>query len=67
MTLIEPKDKYTTCFYSNLYLGGFRSFKSITHDYEGVKKRGITVVTDTATAVDTTAKTVTLARGSIAP
>ena len=67
VTLIEPKDKYTTCFYSNLYLGGFRSFKSITHDYEGVKKRGITVVTDTATAVDTTAKTVTLARGSIAP
>ena len=64
VTLIEPKDKYTTCFYSNLYLGGFRSFRSITHDYEGVKKRGITVVTDTATAVDTTAKTVTLARGS---
>ena len=64
VTLIEPKEKYTTCFYSNLYLGGFRSFNSITHDYEGVKKRGITVVTDTATAVDTAAKTVTLARGS---
>ena len=64
VTLIEPKEKYTTCFYSNLYLGGFRSFNSITHDYEGVKKRGITVVTDTATAVDTSAKTVILARGS---
>jgi NADPH-dependent 2,4-dienoyl-CoA reductase/sulfur reductase-like enzyme len=64
ITLIEPKEKYTTCFYSNLYLGGFRSFRSITHDYTGVKKRGINVVTDTATAIDTTAKTVTLARGS---
>jgi sulfide dehydrogenase [flavocytochrome c] flavoprotein subunit len=64
VTLIEPKDKYTTCFYSNLYIGGFRSFNSITHDYEGVKKRGITVISDTATAIDTTAKTVTLARGS---
>ncbi len=64
ITLIEPKQKYTTCFYSNLYLGGFRSFKSITHDYEGVKKRGINVVTDTATGIDTTAKTVTLASGS---
>jgi NADPH-dependent 2,4-dienoyl-CoA reductase/sulfur reductase-like enzyme len=64
VTLVEPKEKYTTCFYSNLYIGGFRSFKSITHDYEGVKKRGITVVSDTATAVDTTAKTVTLAKGS---
>jgi NADPH-dependent 2,4-dienoyl-CoA reductase/sulfur reductase-like enzyme len=64
VTLIEPKDKYTSCFYSNLYLGGFRSFRSITHDYEGVKKRGITVVTDTATSVDTRAKIVTLAHGS---
>ena len=64
VTLIEPKDKYTTCFYSNLYIGGFRSFNSITHDYEGVKKRGINVITDTATAIDTTSKTVTLARGS---
>lgn len=64
ITLVEPKEKYTTCFYSNLYLGGFRSFRSITFDYEGVKKRGINVVTDTATAIDTAAKTVTLARGS---
>jgi sulfide dehydrogenase [flavocytochrome c] flavoprotein chain len=64
VTLVEPKEKYTTCFYSNLYLGGFRSFQSITHDYEGVKKRGITVISDMATAVDTAAKTVTLAKGS---
>ncbi len=64
VTLIEPKEKYTTCFYSNIYLGGFRSFKSITHDYTGVKRRGINVVTDTATGIDTTAKTVTLARGA---
>ncbi len=66
VTLVEPKQKYTTCFYSNLYLGGFRSFQSITHNYEGIKKRGITVISDVATAVDTTAKTVTLARGGAA-
>jgi NADPH-dependent 2,4-dienoyl-CoA reductase/sulfur reductase-like enzyme len=64
ITLIEPKEKYTTCFYSNLYLGGFRTFQSITFDYEGVKKRGINVVSDVATDIDTSAKTVTLARGS---
>lgn len=63
VTLVEPKQKYTTCFYSNLYLGGFRSFQSITHDYEGVKKRGITIINDVSTGVDTTAKTVTLAKG----
>jgi NADPH-dependent 2,4-dienoyl-CoA reductase/sulfur reductase-like enzyme len=64
VVLVEPQDKYTTCFYSNLYLGGFRSFKSITYNYEGVKKRGINVITDAATAIDTSAKTVMLARGS---
>ena len=63
ITLVEPKQKYTTCFYSNLYLGGFRSFQSITHTYDAVKKRGINVVTDRATGIDTIAKTVTLERG----
>lgn len=66
VTLIEPKQKYTTCFYSNLYLGGFRSFQSITHNYEAVRKRGVNVVTDKAIAVDAVAKTVTLERGGAA-
>ena len=65
VTLIEPKVSYTTCFYSNLYLGGFRSFQSITHDYSGLVKRGITVVSDMATAIDTTTKTVTVSKGSV--
>ncbi|MGQ0456193.1 MAG: FCSD flavin-binding domain-containing protein [Hyphomicrobium sp.] len=63
VTLVEPKTQYTTCFYSNLYLGGFRSFQSITHSYEGVAKRGVTVINDTATAIDAIARTVTLAKG----
>lgn len=64
ITLIEPKETYTTCFYSNLYLGGFRSFQSITHNYEGIKKRGIKVVRDLAASIDTTAKTVALAKAA---
>jgi sulfide dehydrogenase [flavocytochrome c] flavoprotein chain len=60
ITLIEPKENYTTCFYSNLFLGGFRTFQSITHTYDGVKKRGIKVVTDRAASIDTALKTVTL-------
>ena len=27
ITLIEAKETYTTCFYSNLFIGGFRSFQ----------------------------------------
>ena len=64
ITLIEPKETYTTCFYSNLFIGGFRSLQSITHSYDGVKKRGIKVVTDSASAIDTTAKTVTLTKAA---
>lgn len=64
VTLIEPKETYTTCFYSNLYLGGFRSFESLTHTYDGVKKHGITVITSSATAIDTNAKTVAIANSS---
>ena len=48
-------------------IGGFRSFQSITHNYDGLKKRGINVVADTATAVDTAGKTVTLAKGPALP
>jgi len=67
ITLVEPKEAFTTCFYSNLFIGGFRSFDSITHTYDGLKKRGIKVVSDTATAVDTAAKTVTLGKGQTLP
>ncbi len=33
VTLVEPNQQFVTCFHSNLYLGGFRSFQSITHNY----------------------------------
>lgn len=63
VTLIEPKAAYTTCFYSNYYIGGFRSFDSITHSYRGLKALGINVVSDTATEIDAAARTVILAGG----
>ncbi|HMN37882.1 MAG TPA: NAD(P)/FAD-dependent oxidoreductase [Hyphomicrobium sp.] len=67
VTLIEPKEAFTTCFYSNLFIGGFRSFASITHSYDGLVRRGIRVVHDTAAAVDTAGKTVGLAKGASVP
>jgi sulfide dehydrogenase [flavocytochrome c] flavoprotein subunit len=67
LTLVEPKSAYTTCFGSNQYLVGLRSFESITHSYRGLKAMGITVAADTATAIDTRARTVTLAGGEKLP
>lgn len=63
VTLIEVNKQYTTCFFSNLYLGGFRSFESITHSYDGLKKLGIKVVHDWAANVDTGKKTVSMKSG----
>lgn len=63
VTLVEVQPQYTTCFFSNLYLGGFRTFESLVHGYDGLKGLGINVVHDMATGVDTAKKTVTLAGG----
>ena len=67
VTLIETNPQFTTCFFSNLYIGGFRTFDSITHNYDGLKKLGINVMTDTATDVDTSGKTVSVASGAKVP
>ena len=62
VTLIEEQERYTTCFYSNLYLAGWRDLDSITHDYDRLAS-SMTVVNARATGVDAAAKTVTLANG----
>jgi sulfide dehydrogenase [flavocytochrome c] flavoprotein chain len=64
VTLIEPKPRYTTCFFSNLYLAGLRSLESLTHGYETLaQKYGIKVVHDSVMAINPVGKTVTLEGG----
>ena len=36
VTLIEASKRYYTCFFSNLYLGDFRNYGSIGHNYYGL-------------------------------
>jgi sulfide dehydrogenase [flavocytochrome c] flavoprotein subunit len=68
VTLIEANPKYTTCFFSNLYLGGYRDFESITHGYDTLASNyGITVVTGMADSVDRGAREVVMADGSKVP
>jgi sulfide dehydrogenase [flavocytochrome c] flavoprotein subunit len=64
VTLVEANPVYTTCFFSNLYLGGFRAFDSLQHGYDRIGA-GVTVVHDLATAVDRAARTVTLRGGQV--
>lgn len=67
VTLIEPTRMYFTCFFSNLYLGGFKEIEDIGHTYGGLAAGGVNVVHDWAVGVDRDAKTVALAGGGSVP
>jgi NADH dehydrogenase FAD-containing subunit len=68
VTLIEPTRAYYSCFFSNLYLGGFRDYDSLGHSYGNLAATyGVNVVHDWAVAVDRDAKTVRLAGGGAVP
>jgi NADPH-dependent 2,4-dienoyl-CoA reductase/sulfur reductase-like enzyme len=65
VTLVEPSRTYFTCFFSNLYLGGFKDLSDIGHTYGKLASDyGINVVHDWAVDVDRDARTVTLAGGA---
>lgn len=64
VTLIEPQTHYTSCFYSNHFIGGFLSFERITNTYDGLVALGIEVVHARAKAVDPAARAVTLEDGA---
>ncbi len=64
VTLVEPTRAYYTCFFSNLYLGGFKEVADIGHGYGGLASDyGVNVVHDWAVGVDRAARTVSLAGG----
>lgn len=68
VTLVEPTRTYYTCFFSNLYIGGFRTIESLAHSYGTLAADyGINVIHDYAVGVDRDAKTVTLAGGAVLP
>ena len=65
VTLIEASKHYYTCFFSNLYLGGFRDYGSIGHSYDKLtSNHGVNVVHEWATSVDNAARKVNLGSGA---
>ena len=65
VTLIESQTNYTSCFFSNAYIGGLYDFADLTHSYGGIAALGITIANDRAEAIDTVKKTVTLANKKV--
>ncbi|MCA3647958.1 MAG: FAD-dependent oxidoreductase [Methylobacterium sp.] len=63
VTLIEENPNYQTCFHSNLFLGGFRDYASILHDYAKLPGHGVDVARARAQVIDRDKKQVVLADG----
>ncbi|CAN7182680.1 FCSD flavin-binding domain-containing protein [Pseudorhodoferax sp. LjRoot39] len=65
VVLIEPNEAFVSCPISNLVIGGSRQIAEVTSPYTGLTRRhGVTRVRDSATAIDTAARTVKLAGGA---
>jgi NADPH-dependent 2,4-dienoyl-CoA reductase/sulfur reductase-like enzyme len=68
VTLVEPAKQFTTCFHSNLYLGGFKKWEEITHSYDKMAKAyGIRRAPLRATTIDRDKKIVHFAGGKNQP
>ena len=66
VTVIEKSAQFVSCPMSNLVLGGSKSINDLTFGYDLVKKNhGINWVSDEVTAIDLSAKKVTMKRGEI--
>lgn len=64
VVLIEPQRTYNTCFFGNLYIGGFWALEDTAFTYENLAKGGVNVIHEFAAGVDRDARTVTLGSGA---
>jgi sulfide dehydrogenase [flavocytochrome c] flavoprotein chain len=63
VTLVEENVNYQTCFHSNLFLGGFREYASILHDYRKLQGHGVDIARARASMIERDKKQVVLADG----
>jgi sulfite dehydrogenase len=63
VVMVERNTDFVSCPISNLVYGGSKTMADITYGYNGLAKYGVQVVRDEVTAVDTSARSVRLARG----
>ncbi|MBI5920867.1 MAG: FAD-dependent oxidoreductase [Betaproteobacteria bacterium] len=63
VVLIEQNKRYVSCPLSNEVLAGLGNIEHLTFGYEGLARRGITVVHDTVEAIDPQARKVMISGG----
>ena len=63
VVLIEPNRQFVSCPFSNLVLAGVRTIDSLTMGYDGLRKHGVRVIHETASAIEPDTKRVRLGEG----
>ncbi|HXH12544.1 MAG TPA: NAD(P)/FAD-dependent oxidoreductase [Alphaproteobacteria bacterium] len=65
VTLVEPRQQFVTCPFSNAVIAGLRDLASVTHSYDGLRQRhGVRIVQASAKAIEPTARRIMLDDGS---
>lgn len=65
VTLVETQTRYTSCFFSNAYIGGLYPYNALVHGYRGLTGLGVKVIHERAAAIDTAKQTVRLKTGKL--
>lgn len=65
VTLVEPLSQYTSCFFSNHYIGGTRTLESLTHSYAGLSAIGVKLIHEYADEIETGKRVVRLRAGRV--
>ncbi|MFM7084285.1 MAG: FAD/NAD(P)-binding oxidoreductase [Hyphomicrobium sp.] len=60
VTLIEQNKEYTSCFFSNTYIGGIFPIKYLTHTYRGLETFGVRLVYQKVKSINILDRTVCL-------
>ena len=63
VTLVERGKRFVTCPFSNAVIAGLRDLDSVTHGFEGLRRRGVDVLEAEAIAIEPDGGAVRLADG----
>lgn len=61
--LLEPNREFVSCPFSNLVLSGIRPISSITFGYDGLRRHGVKLIHEAATAIEPDQKRVRIGEG----
>ncbi len=67
VTLVERRQKFVTCPFSNAVIGGLQELDSVSHGFGGLQRDGIRVLQEEAVAIDPDVRAVHLAGGGMLP